>query len=111
MPGAGELDRQVTFERSSSVPNSLNEPVLTWSAFLIVSAQRRDVSDGEKLAAGQVGAMLRSRFVIRSSERTRTILPADRIAYDGGVWNIEGIKETSQGRRRFIEVTAARDAD
>jgi SPP1 family predicted phage head-tail adaptor len=111
MPGAGELDRCITFERSTSVPNAFNEPVETWSPFLTVSAQRKDVSDGERLAAGQVGSSLRSRFVVRSSERTRAIEPVNRIAYDNAVWNIEGIKETTQGRRRFLEVTAVKDAD
>lgn len=111
MPGAGELDRRITFERASSVPNAFNEPVETWAPFLTVSARRQDASDGEKMAAEQVGASLRSRFVVRSSAQTRAVKPVNRIAYDGAIWNIEGIKETAQGRRRFLEVTAVKDAD
>jgi SPP1 family predicted phage head-tail adaptor len=111
MPGAGDLDRRIAIERATSVPNELNEPVETWVTFITVWAQRKDVSDGEKFAAGQVGSSLRSRFVIRSSAQARTVTPVDRISYSGAIWNIEGVKETPEGRNRFLEITAVRDAD
>lgn len=106
MPGAGALDRRITIERLNSAPNGFNEPVGTWSCFTTIWAQRKDVSDGEKLAAGQVGSYRMSRFVIRSSSVAKAITPLDRIAHDGKVWNILGIKETDEGRNRFIELTA-----
>ncbi len=111
MPGAGSLDRRIVIERFTSVPNDLNEPVETWATFITVWASRSDVSDGENVAAGQVGSSLRSRFVIRSSAAAKTVTPVDRISYGGGVWNIHGVKETKDGRNRFIEITAVRDTD
>lgn len=109
--GAGDLDRRITIERFTSTKNEFNEPVETWAPLATVWAQRKDVSDGEKFAAGQVSSSLRSRFVIRSSSTTKTITPVDRISYDGALWNIHGVKETEQGRNRFIEITAVRNAD
>ncbi|UUP19509.1 phage head closure protein [Nitratireductor thuwali] len=112
MPGAGKLDRKITIRRFTSVPNEFNEPVETWSDFLPnIWARREDVSDGEKFAAGQVGSSLRSRFVIRSSTASRTVTPVDRLVHEGSTYNIHGVKETKEGRRRFIEITAVKDND
>ena len=111
MTTAQELDRSIKIERSIEVSNEFNEPVETWVALVTVRARRRDASDGEKVGAGQVGSTLMSRFVIRSSEQTRDVKPTDRIQHDGHVWNIQGIKEADEGRRRFLEITAIRDAD
>jgi SPP1 family predicted phage head-tail adaptor len=108
---AQELDRRVTIQRATTVYDEFNEPVETWSDVATVWARRRDVSDGEKQAAGQVGAVLMSRFTVRSSTTTRALLPTDVLSHDGGAWNIQGIKEADEGRNRFIEITAIRDAD
>lgn len=111
MPGAGKLDRRITIERFTSIPNEFNEPVETWAPFIVVWAQRSDTSDlvkTEMLGAEQVGSFILSHFVIRSSTQAKTVSPIDRIAYDGHIWNIKGTKETAEGRNRFIEITAVR---
>lgn len=108
---AGDLDRKITIQRATSVPNEFNEPVMTWTDFKTVRAMRRDVSDAEKFAAGQVGSVLQSRFTIRSSTETRTITPNDRLVHEGDNWNIHGVKEANEGRFRFIELTCAKDND
>lgn len=111
MPGAGKLDRRTTVQRFTSTRNDLNEEVRTWADLTTVWAQRRDASDGERFAADQVGSYLMTRFVVRSSSVTRAVTPVDRIEYDGTLWNIKGVKETIQGRNRFIEITAVKDND
>lgn len=115
MPVSGfNLDRKITIQRATSVPNEFNEPVETWTDFITVRAMRRDVSDRQRLeflAAGQVGSFMVSRFTIRSSNQARTITPADRMLHDGKTWAIHGIKEADEGRHKFLEITAARDAD
>lgn len=108
---AGALDRRITFERYTSVADALNEEVKTWAALATRWARREDVSDGERIAAGELGAYQVSRFVVRSDDVTRTINPKDRISYSGSLWNIQSAKETSHGRRAFIEVRAVRAAD
>ena len=113
--GAGDLDRKVTIQRFTSVPNDeFNEPVETWADFKTVRAMRRDVSDRQRvemMAAGQVGAFQVSRFTIRSTSETRTVTPVDRLVHDGKTWAIHGIKEADEGRYRFLEITAVKDAD
>jgi len=106
-----DLDRSITVQRFTSMPNEFNEPVETWANYVTVRAKRSDVSDGEKFAAGQVGSSLRARFTIRSSTEARTITPVDRIVHESKTWSIHGVKEANEGRRRFIEITAVKDAD
>ncbi|MCK8780557.1 head-tail adaptor protein [Rhizobium sp. NTR19] len=111
---AQELDRRITVERVTSVPNDFNEPVETWAEVATLWARRRDASDTHKIeymAAGQVGSFTVARFTVRSSSVTRTITPVDRIVHEGKVWEIRGVKEADEGRRRFIEITALKDAD
>lgn len=103
---AGELDRRIVIERATSTTNAYNEPVKTWSTHLQLPAKRSDASDGERFASGQLGSYLMTRFVVRSSVATRGILPTDRISHEGKIWNIQGIKETDDGRRTFLEITA-----
>lgn len=117
MPGAGRLDRRITIQRSSATTNDFNEQVAAFADLFTVWARRLDAADAEAMAAaGQVGSFRRSRFVVRSSNNTRSITPKDRIRYGGTAdaphhWNIEGVKETGEGRRRYLEITAVRDAD
>lgn len=111
MPDAGRLDRRITIERYTSTTNSLNEEVRSWSELTTVWARRRDVGDGEKVAASQVSAHLMTRFLVRHSSVTVTVSPKDRISYDSETWNILGVKRADMGRNRFIEITAVREAD
>ncbi|CCE96156.1 hypothetical protein SFHH103_01659 [Sinorhizobium fredii HH103] len=112
MPAIGKLDRRITIERETETGrNEVNEPILEWTALATVWARRRDASDGEREAAGQLGSTLMSRFVVRSSSVTRTVTPVDRLNYSGATWNILGVKEAEEGRNRFIEITTIKDAD
>lgn len=108
---AGKLDRRIVIERATTTFDAFNSPVETWAPLLTVWAERKDVSDAEKVSAGQVSSMLMSRFVIRSSVAAKGVTPKDRVSYDGAVWNIFGIKETPHGRNRFLEITAGRNLD
>lgn len=111
MTSAQDLDRSITIQRHVTQPNEFNEPVGQWVDLLTVRASRRDASDGERFAAGQVGAFLQTRFVVRSTVHTRSVQPSDRIRHDGRIWNLLGAKERDEGRRRFLEFTASTDAD
>lgn len=115
MTKASDLDRKVTFQRLEGVPNEFNEIVdQTWVDVFPCRAMRRDVSDRQRLemmAAGQVSAFIVTRFTVRSSTETRAVKPADRLVHEGEAWNIHGIKEADEGRFRFLEITAVRDAD
>lgn len=111
MTVAQDLDRRITFRRwVAGEPNEFNEVTEAWVDLATVWAKRRDVSDSEKFAAGQVGAALQTRFTVRSSTLTRTVTAADQIVHAERVWNIIGVKEADEGRNRFIEITAVADS-
>ncbi len=115
--GAGGLDRSIIIQRSTAGTDPFNAESLTWTDYITVSAQRRDFAEGERFAtearaAGQVGSQILARFKVRSSSLTRTVTARDRISHDGATWNIKiAPYETLDGRRRFIWITAAMDAD
>jgi SPP1 family predicted phage head-tail adaptor len=112
MPMIGSLDRRIVISREAEQSrNAMNEPVSAWTDLATVSARKRDISDGEAREAGQVASHLTSRFVIRNAGPAATINPKDRILYGGSVWNILGVRETAEGRNRFLEVTAVRGTD
>lgn len=109
---AGKLDRKIVIERLTiGAANAFNETSDTWGEFITRQASRQDVSDSEKVNAGQVNATRMSRFVIRSGVEALTITPMDRVNYDSKLWDIKGIKETTKGRGRFLEITAIAQAD
>lgn len=109
--GAGSLDRRITIQRATTTTNAFNEPVPAFADLCTVWAARRDVSDGEKLAAGGIGAALATRFTVRSSIETRTVTAKDRIVHEGATWQITGSKEADLGRQRYIEISATKDSD
>ncbi len=114
MIGAGKLDRRIVIERETTSPNAFNEPAGGWSTLLTLWARRQDTSDVTKtevLGADQIGAFRLSYFTIRSSVAAKGIMPKDRIAHDGRIWNIKGIKETQEGRNRYLQLAAVTGID
>jgi len=106
---AGKLDRRISFERFT-VTDDGYQSVETWAAHGgAVYASKTDVSDGERMRAGEVSASLTSRFVVRSSEFTRGLTPKNRIKYNGETFEIFGIKE--MGRNDYLELTAGARVD
>ncbi len=112
MTTAQELDRSITIVKLDveTGRNEMNEPIYGTEATKY-RAKRSDVSDGEKFQAGGVGGFLSARFVIRSTVRSRSINASDELHHDAQTWNIVGIKETQDGRNRFLEISATAEAD
>lgn len=102
---AGALDRRITIQRSTRTPDGGGGYTVAWQDLATVSAARIDVSDAEKYAAGRLVSVKLSRFTVRSSSLTRTITAADRFTHESLTWNIDGIKETRDGRKSFLEIT------
>jgi len=106
---AGKLDRRISFERFALVDDDF-QSVETWAAHgSSVAASKDDVSDGERMRAGEVSSQLTSRFQIRSSTFSRGLTPKDRIKYRGETFEIFGIKEI--GRNNRLEITAGAKVD
>ena len=105
---SGTLDRSVQFQRAAKIDDGL-QVVDVWASHgLPEPAARKDVSDGERAAAGWVEATQVSRFTVRSSDFTRALTPKDRLTCDGLTFDIQGIKEIG---RRDLEITAIARAD
>lgn len=111
MSKAGELDRRITIQRFTQVDDGYSAGAKVWADLTTVWAGRNDLSDRETVSAGQVNASLIARFKVRSSTVTRTVTAADRISYDGAVWGVQGVKETTEGRKRFLWISTTRQAD
>jgi len=106
---AGPLDRRITIERYGITYNDDNEPVEAWGEIGKRWASKKDVSDGEKIRAAEVGATVTTRFQVRWDSLTMTLTAADRIVCEGKTYDIAGTKEL--GRREGIEISASRPND
>lgn len=105
------MDRRIQFRRASLVDDGL-QMVETWVAHgNPVWAEKRDLSDAERARAGEVAAHITARFLVRYSAFAAGITPADRLTCEGREYDISGIKELQETRRRWLEITAAARAD
>lgn len=113
MMTAQHLDRRITLKRPGEEigRDEWNLPIFGPDIELTIPAARFDVSDGERFAAGSVGAYRMTRFIVRHSRNTAGIVPSDELIHEGRVHNIQGIKERAEGRRRWLEITTSVDAD
>lgn len=113
MTVAQSLDRRITIRRKGVEigRDEWNLPIVGPDIEFTVWASREDVSDGERMAAGSVGGYRMTRFIVRYSKQTAGILPSDELLHEGRNHNILGIKETKDGRRRFLEITTSMDTD
>lgn len=109
----GDLDRRITLLQpgQQTGTDDFGHPVFGPPLSVTVWAKRVDASDGEQVAAGQLGSHLMSRFVVRASPVLKSLTPQAALTHDGATWNIKGVKETQDGRNRFLEITAVRDLD
>lgn len=107
MTTGSDLDRRITIERFTVVgSDGAGGQIVKWMPLATVAASRHDVSDSERFAYGGIVSDIIRRFVIRAIGPQAKIKGTDRLRYEDIVWNIVGVKETRDGRRRFLEITA-----
>lgn len=106
MLAAGDLDRQVKFQRANSASrDSLNDPAVNgWNTVATVFVQRTPVRDGERVTAAQVGREISDRFVTHWSPALAAVGGGDQLVCEGVVYRITERKEID--RRRGLEFTA-----
>lgn len=104
-----KLDRKVDLQRKTVTQDEFGGEVAIWSSIVVggVWANYAPVSDGEKLSAGEVSSTLSARFTVRYDSAWSDVSALDRLVFEGKTFDIWGAKETADGRRRFIEITAA----
>jgi head-tail adaptor len=110
MPGAGRLDRRVQVLRAALTDNGFEEVETFEPHGSPIWAERADLSDAERARAGEVSAVLMTRFVVRSSAFTRGLTPRDRLLSEGTTFEITGIKQRAQ-RRHYLEISASSRPD
>lgn len=107
---AGALDRRVQFRRAGLSDDGFSQ-VETWADHgSAVWAAKKDLSDAERARAGEVSALVTTRFLVRWSTFSAGVTPKDRLICEGREYDITGIKE-SAGRHAAIEMTCAARAD
>ena len=102
---AGNLDRRIQFQRGYEADDGYGVKTTFSDHGAMQWASKRDVSDGERAAAGWIEATVVSRFVLRWSTFTADIDPRDRLTCEGLAYEIIGRKE-AEGRHRWVEITA-----
>lgn len=104
---AGSLNRRIQIRRFNRTgTNGFGENVGSFEDHGVpIFANRRDVSDGERLRAEVWTNKLVSRFVVRANAFSCSIRRSDRLIHEGTTWEIDGIKEDPDSRG-FIEITA-----
>jgi head-tail adaptor len=107
----GELNRRIEFWRSEPVNDGLatvpGVPVSIGERW----AKKVDVSDGERMRAGQQGQSLSTRFVVLSDALTRTITGKDKITCGDAAYEVVGTKEVGSRRNDAIEITTTSQPD
>lgn len=101
----GSLNRRLQVHRAEAVDDGFAQtdgPLKAIGA--AVPASLQDVSDAERMRAMQAGAIITTRFVVRSTAFTRAIRHSDRLTCEHRTYNIRAIKQL--GRRDYLEITA-----
>jgi SPP1 family predicted phage head-tail adaptor len=100
----------VTLERKSVVQNDFGEEVETWLPLVSdLFARKRDVSDGERVAAAEVAASITTRFVVPWASEYEDLSPLDRLIHNDRTYDISAVKEL--GYRQDMEISAAARAE
>lgn len=104
----GRLDRRLKIERPRPLtPGGDGHPDPTkWDEVATVWAAKEDLSDAERVRAGEVGGTATTRFLIRWSSEVADVGPECRGWCDGRLHEFVGVKEAREGRRAGIEITA-----
>lgn len=106
MAGAGALDRRISFQRQAAARDSMGGSTDEgWVELIKVWAKRVDANDAERQDSAERSATRVTRWKVRSSTIVKTVTPVDRILFDGDDYQIEGIKETKEGRNNYLWFT------
>lgn len=106
---AGPRNRRIVLQRATTTKDAANADIETWTALATVWASADPLSDGERVRAQEVGAVMSMRFGILWSEVVADLSPLDRLTYGGRIFNISHVKEL--GFHEGLEITAAARAE
>jgi len=73
-------------------------------------AKKEDLSDGERWRAGEIAAVVTTRFTLRATNFTRGLTPNDQLRCRGVVYQLFGVK-VSRVSKDFLEFSAGTRTD
>ena len=97
------LDREITFQTSSSAPNAVGQEVKTWSDYVTVDAIKREESGSERVRSGRLDADQAVFWTIRFRD---DITAQMRVVSEGDTYNVHGTREI--GTEEYLEVTTTK---
>jgi SPP1 family predicted phage head-tail adaptor len=100
---AGKLDRSIIIERVTPTPDSYGVPMATWATLATLRAELIEGTTDEFIR--ESGASTEATLTFRTRFLAGVTL-ADRITFEGAVYNIKQLKEV--GRRRGLEIHAVK---
>ena len=104
---AGKRDRRVTFLiKGEGAKDSFGTPAAVWNEGVTVWAEKLNVSDTARVTAMAVGVVMTVRFRVLASDAARALTAADRLRFEGEVYELVA-KPKEIGRRKELELTAA----
>ncbi len=108
MVNSGQRDRFIQVERKISTSDGYGDEIDTWSSYCSEWAAVRFSAGNERRAAAQEAASAAATFIVLSNSLTRQISVADRIQFDGGIWDItSNIPSRQFNAEREIEARRA----
>jgi len=90
---AGALRQRIVLHRPVSVADAMNEARPSWENHGPIGAERRDVSDAERIRAAQEGVTLSSRFRVRASSLTAQVDGEWQLTCSGQLFSIVARRE------------------
>jgi SPP1 family predicted phage head-tail adaptor len=104
---AGSLDRRVRFERFGPIIDAYGGEVKDWQPYCAAWANVVFGRGEERRAAAQERASLTATFRVRANSQTVAITTADRIVFDGGMWDISSNVPFNRDGRDITAIRAA----
>jgi SPP1 family predicted phage head-tail adaptor len=107
MPGAGRLNKRVTFQREVRIPDGGGGADRVWSDYFSCDGAYSPERGREKIEAGRLESSSAGILVVRSSSETRIVDEAYRVIIDGIAHQIRAIGNPDQ-HDRFLEFVVER---
>lgn len=99
---AGSLRHKVTFERQSSAQDTFGGIPDTWASVGDRFASVEPFRGSEReVQSGEISRLM-VKIKVRYDSLTKTITPADRISWDGSVYDIHSIENVWHRNRELI---------
>jgi head-tail adaptor len=105
------LDQIITIQRKGGATNAMNEPTEDWADVFTTRAAAFPSPGFERQISDQMVATTPMTFEVRAEDRTRSILPSDRVKWDSNgnqIFNIVAPVEQLE-RGSNLRITTAAD--